>query len=96
LISTTATTPSSRPTRIEPIASGVGESVSWCSPRPGAGDQQAEQRGRILGEDRPQGRVGRRQHVLDEVAVERGRLRLGLPDGLAERHPLQHEGHGQH
>ena len=33
-ISTTATTASSTPTRIEPIASGVGEPVIWCSATP--------------------------------------------------------------
>ena len=67
LISTTATTASSTPTRIDPIASGVAEPVSWCAARPAAAIDQPDQRGGVLGEHGPQGGVGRRQHVLDEV-----------------------------
>ena len=33
-MSTTATTASSTPTRIEPTASGTGEPVTWCSAMP--------------------------------------------------------------
>jgi 2-dehydropantoate 2-reductase len=62
----------------------------------GRRQDDADQRGGVLGEHRPQRGIRGVQHVFDEVLLHRLGLRLGLPDRLQERRALQDEGDGQH
>ena len=64
------------------MASGIGEPVSWCSAMPGDGDDDADQRGGVLGEHRPQGGVGGVQDVAEQPPVELARASAG-PGGSA-------------
>ncbi len=64
--------------------------------QPGDGQDQADQRGGVLGEYRAQRGIGGGHDVLDEVAMQRLGLRHGLADRPQERRPLQPEGDGQH
>ncbi len=73
-----------------------GRAGQLVQAQPGHGDDQAGQRGGVLGEHGPQRGVGGGQHVLDQVPLERAGLGSGLPVRLQERGSLQEEGHGQH
>ena len=95
-INTTATTPSSTPTRIEPTASHAATPVNSCIRDTGGGDDDADQCGGVLGEDRTHGRIRRLYRVREQVTIEAVCFGPQLPDRLRERDAFQDKGNGQH
>ena len=88
--------PSSRPTRIEPIASGTGDPVSWCSPMPAKAIRMPMSA--AASSANTARRVGLEvvEHEAEHVPAQRFGLPAGLAERLGERDALQHEGDAQH
>ena len=72
---------------------GAGDLVEHDARR---GEDQTDERRRVLEEDRPHGRVGGREHVLEHLLLRLGRGAAQLPDRAEEGGALQHEGQREH
>jgi hypothetical protein len=59
-------------------------------------DHEADQSRSVLCEDRPQGRIRSRHHLLDQVALKSLGRRPRLPDRTEEGDPFEHERHAEH
>lgn len=55
------------------------------------GKGQRDERGEVLGEDRTQGRVRRRERLFEQIATEIVRAPAQLMERLYERDALEHE-----
>ena len=59
-------------------------------------DDEADQSGGVLEEDRSERRIGRGHHLLDHVTTEQFGRRSGLTNRPQKGDPLEHEGKRQH